>query len=801
MSKITVTGKVVEKSSNQPLEYATIIFNSVKSGKQFGGLTNGKGQFEIEIPKGFYNIRIEFISFKTITLENKDLTEDTNLGTIALQDDNETLDEVELIAEKSTVDIRLDKKIYNIGKDMTVKGGTASDVLDNVPSVTVDQEGAVSLRGNDNVTVLINGKPSSLVGLSDTEALKQFPADAIEKVEVITSPSARYDASGTGGIINIIIRKGKALGFNGSATLNAGYPTNYGASANINYRTKNFNLFNNTGYSYSDGPGNAKFDTEYLNPKYPSISYNNEKRDFDRQRKNFNINFGMEYYLTKNSSLTGSVFYRDSKRGNDAENSSIILADDFSVSKDFLRLSTQDSNRENWQYSLNYQNELNDKGQKLTLDFQYQDNYSDEFSNVDEEIIYINEDIDIPGFDDEIDEKSDQFETSKEILLQGDYVLPLGENQQFELGFRSTLKDEETDYTLFFKDPNTGDFIRNDSISNIFYYDENIHAVYTQYGNKFGKFSALVGLRMEITDIDIAVEEFNDDFDVDDAKKDYTDFFPTANISYEFSEAENITLGYNRRIRRPWSRFINPFPSRQSKTVIFQGNPYLDPSISDAMDLGYYKRWKKITLNTSIYFNHATDVFEFISEETGESTDDGIPVIRRTAINLSNTDRFGTEFSLNYTPKRGWRFNGSFNLFKSVTEGFYEGTDFGAENLSWFARLGSKVVLPAKIDWQTTAMYMGPSENAQSKREGVFMMNMAFSKDILDGDGTISFNVSDLFNSRKRVQETFTASFYQDSEFQYRQRQFRLAFTYRFKQAKKRERQRNFEGEGGEETF
>ncbi len=219
------------------------------------------------------------------------------------------------------------------------------------------------------------------------------------------------------------------------------------------------------------------------------------------------------------------------------------------------------------------------------------------------------------------------------------------------------------------------------------------------------------------------------------------------------------------------------------------------------MDLGYYKRWNKVTFNTSVYYSHATDVFQFISEDTGETTDEGLPIIRRTPINLSTNDRYGFEFSLNYTPIKSWRFNTSFNFYNSTIEGFYEGVDYGSTNTSWFARFSSKIVLPAKIDWQTTMMYRGPSENAQSERDGIFMTNLAFSKDILKGNGTLSLNIDDLFNSRKRTMVTTTDTFRSNNEFQWRERSYRLSFVYRFKQKKKRERQRGMDNGGDEENF
>ncbi len=782
-----VTGIIIEKNSNQALEFATIIFRPLKGKRIFGGLSDKNGKIKIDIPKGMYTVNVEFLSFKTITLQNIKIDQNKNLGTIILEEDEQALDEIEIVAEKSTMEIRLDKKIYNVGKDMTVKGGTASDVLDNIPSVTVDTDGVVSLRGNENVRILINGKPSGLVGINDAEALRQFPADAIKKVEVITSPSARYEAEGTAGILNIILRQGKALGFNGTATINTGIPTYYGFSSNLNYRLNKINFFTNIGYSNRETLGNANYFNEYFssNARNP---FTEENRVFDRTRKDLNSDFGIEYFITKKTSITGSTLYRNSDRENDVKNITDAFDDNLNLDNINLRIEDGVRNGSVLQYALNFQQNYKNDDHKLTFDFQYQDNNNDEFS------LITNEET----FPDKIikpSEKINSENSQQRLLLKGDYVLPIGEKKQFEAGFRSDINDLTTDYRFYNEDAN-GDFILNENVSNIFVYDEKINALYSQYGNKFGKLSALFGLRMEATNIDVKI--IGEDLDFN---KNYVDFFPTLNLSYEFSENENITLGYNRRIRRPRSRFVNPFPSVSSKTNIFQGNPDLDPSISNGLDLGYYKRWKKITFNTSIYYTYTIDVFQFISEDTGELTEEGLPIIRRTPINLSTNDRYGFEFSLNYTPFKKWRFNTSFNFYNSTIEGFYDGVDYGVVNTSWFTRFSSKIVLPAKIDWQTTLMYRGPSENSQSEIDGIFYTNLAFSKDILKGNGTVSFNIDDLFNSRKRTMETFTDTFNQISEFQWRERQFRLSFAYRFNQKKKRERQRNFDNGSGEENF
>src|SRR6056297_2419643 len=285
---ITISGKVVDSESGQPLEYATFVLQDADNpDKVDGGITDLSGEFEIETAPGTYNISVEFISYKTYSLKEQTYNSDTDLGSISLSPDVAQLAEVEVVGEKTTVEVRLDKKIYNIGKDLTTSGATISDALNNVPSVNVDVEGAISLRGNANVRILINGKPSALAGFGSTDALRQLPADAIEKVEVITSPSARYDAEGTAGILNIVLKKEKTRGFNGTINTTVGYPGAFSITPNFNLRTDNYNIFTTIGYRYREGPGNGFFDNTYFNGAFDRII---EDRDINRSNSGFNAN-------------------------------------------------------------------------------------------------------------------------------------------------------------------------------------------------------------------------------------------------------------------------------------------------------------------------------------------------------------------------------------------------------------------------------------------------------------------------------------------------------------------------------
>ena len=791
--EVTITGKVFEKATNAPLEYATVAFvNKAENSIVTGGITTETGAFSIPIPSGTYDVTVEFIGFDKLTISNQTFTTDKDLGTIGLAENAQALDEVSIIAEKTTVDIRLDKKIYNGGQDLTVSGGTVSDVLDNVPSVSVDVEGNVSLRGNDNVTILINGKPSGLVGLNSTEALRQLPAESIERVEVITSPSARYDAQGTAGILNIILRRSKLQGFNGAITTNLGYPRQAGISGNINYRTGDVNIFNTTSYDYREAPGNSSSYTQYFNNRFDDNgnlisdlpdTFADEQNRYERIRKGLSTNFGVEWYITETASLTGAISYRN---GDNESNTTNTLRQ-FDENGNFLsqtnRFDPELEDDKVMQYSLNFMKDFDDKGHKLTMDFQYEDNSEDEFSKVL-----------VEGAN---TENVATLEDQERILLQADYVLPIGENSQFELGYRGDFKNQDTDYTVEFLNANTNQFVVNDSLSNFLNYREYVNAAYTQFGSKFGKFSFLAGLRLESTRITVD-QPTSGDY----SKNDYTGLFPTINLNFEMSEDENITLGYSRRIQRPRSYFINPFPSRSSVTSIFRGNPQLAPSYSGQYDLGYYRKFGKVSLNGSAYYQHATDVFSFISFDTGVPvTVNGqeFTIIERTPINLATEDRYGFEFTVTYNPIKKWNINANFNYFQqTITGNTPNGLSLDNTNNSWFARLNNKYTLPGKIEWQTSLNYRGPQEDAQNKREGVFSTNMAFSKDLLKDKASIAFNVNDLFNSRKRISETFTETFKSDSEFQWRERSFTLSFTYRFNQQKKRQERG---GSGGDYDY
>lgn len=777
LKKVNLTGKIIDKETSAPVEFSVITISKSDT-KQVvnGGTADANGNFNIEINNGNYNIKFEFPGYKTQEKLNQNISADTNLGNILLEAESNQIETVVIQAERTTVDIKLDKKVYNIGQDLMVKGGTVSDVLDNIPSVAVDVEGNISLRGNESVRVLIDGKPSTAINVAD--ALRMLPADAVEKVEVITNPSARYDAEGGGGILNIILKKGKNKGLNGTIIATAGDPKNNGISANINSKTDNYNLFTTISYNDRNNPGTTKIDQENL----LADSYIEERRNSNRFSDGVNANFGMEFYLNKDKSATwtNSINYRK----NDGSTDEDVMYRNFNLNRDFINTRFRDNissnDNEAVEFSSNFLKKFKKDGHKLTIDASISLNKEDEFSNIYGSILETNSFVS--------DEKTSKIGRQNRNLFQTDYVLPIGDNMQFEAGYRGSYTNSGSNYEVIERIKQNDPYTNVTEFTNNFEYIENVSAFYTQLGTKFfKKLSVLGGLRFENTNLEI-----NQLLTNDLNKRNYNNLFPSLFFTYELNDDTNLSLNYSKRISRPRDRFINPFSSYTSNTNLFVGDPKLNPSLTDAFDIGYLRKWDKITLSTSAYYNHTTNSFQTVRKERGDFVN-GIPVIINTPFNLGEDNRIGMEVTLNYSLKKWWKLNTNVNYFYNETKGDYQFInsknnlvvqDFNYKSSTWSARITSKINLPYKIDWQTNMNYNAGQKTAQGKTKGIAAMNLAFSKDVLKDKGTIAFNVNDVFNSRKRIQDLQLPTVNSYSEMQWRVRSVTVSFTYRFNKLK-----------------
>ena len=779
----TVTGSVTDSETNVPLEYATISLKHKRiPDKIFGGITDENGKFSVEVNPGMYNIKIDYISFESYVDDNLRVIENTDIGNIALNLDVSMLDEVEVRAERTQVEIRLDKKIYNVGQDITVRGGNVSDVLANIPSIDVDFDGNISLRGNNNVTILINGKPSGLVGLSGPQGLRSIPSESIEKVEVVTSPSARYSAEGTAGILNIILKKQDLLGFNGNVDLNIGEPKNTGASGTFNLRNNKINIFSTTSIKDSDNSGSFIGNTEYFNSNLKIDNNTNSNRN----RKNTFLNLGVEYYFDDDTALSLSGFYR---KGDELSYSKNIVNDitNIDIVSSNERVANDEELEESFEYSLDFYKDFDEDGHTLSAKVSYEENDENSIDKIEDYST-------IPFVSESSFERTTNIDFQNRFLAQVDYVYPIDENTEFEFGYRGRFLDRETDFDVSFL--RGGTYQSDPGLSNIFKYNESINSFYTQFGKKINSVSVLLGLRYEASKQEIDQRTTNQ-FEV----KKYSDLFPTVNLAYEISDVESLTLGYSKRVRRPRGWDINPFPRRNSITSYRRGNPFLDPTFTSAYEVDYLKRFKKITINTAIFYRQSDGNVERIQQETGELVDlivdNGtnnpvlqVPVLEYYPINLSTNKRFGSELSITYTPSRSVRINGSFTLNSSKIRGDYLGQSFDSDDTNWSARFNGFIRLPKNYSLQFFGFLRGPSENAFSKSKAFGFTTAAIQKSIFNKKGNISLRYSDLFNTGKWRSITTRESFRSESEGQWREPSLILTLSYRISEDKSKRRQR-----------
>ncbi len=783
-------GKVIDEGTEQALGYATISVYSVKdSSLVTGGITDDAGIFAIEVAPGNYYADITFLAFETKTIENITISPNkltADLGVIGISSDATTLQEVEVRAEKSRMQMSLDKRVFNVGKDLANSGGNAAEVLDNVPSVAVDVEGNVSLRGSGNVRILVNGKPSGLIGISNTDGLRQLPADLIDRIEVVTNPSARYEAEGNAGVINIILKKDSESGLNGSFDLNAGQPDRYGAAVNLNYRKNDLNIFANYGANYRSSPGGGSTYQEFLSNNTLFIS----QQDRERTRGGFSnsIRAGLDYFFNENNILTSAFTYRMS---NDANISEIEYRDYINsldnLSGISIRRDEESELEPNLEYALTFRRNFDrHKDQELVIDFRYQDNTEVEESDIRER--YFTPEFvesDAPN----LFQHSYNEEIERQMIAQLDYIHPFGEEGKFEIGYRSSFRFINNDF--FVEEFMMGDWTELPGVSNEFRYNEDVYAAYAIFGNKYGRFSFQLGARAELSNIRTELFETNE---VND--RNYLNFFPSTHISYELPSQNAVQLSYSRRISRPRFWDLNPFFSFSDARNFRSGNPNLDPEFTHSIEFGHLKYWDNASLSSSVYYRHTDGVIDRIQTIDNQGNTISQPQ------NLAEEDAFGAEMTFSVSPYKWWDVDGSVNFYRSIVNGGNLAPNLQADFYSWFTRINSKMEVFKFMDAQLRLNYRAPRNTTQGRDKAEYYMDLAFSKDILKNKGTITLSARDVFNTRKRRFITQGANFYREGDFQWRARQVILTFNYRLNQKKRdRGRDRGDDYDGGGDEF
>jgi len=712
---ITISGKVIEKKTATAIEFATVTFINSLNGKTIAGsITDNKGNFSLKITPGKYNIKAEFIGLESSTLENFDLQNDQVLQTFLLDEIPTQLETVEIQTEKTTIEHKLDKKVFNVGSDLVSKGGNAIDILNNVPSVSVNYNGAVSLRGNTGVRILINGKPSVLTA---NNGLEQIPAENIEKVEVITNPSSKYDSEGTAGIINIILKKNKSKGFGSSVQATAGIPDNYALGYNVNYKNKKINIFSDLRYRYINFLGKESSSRTIYNDNAID-SYLNGTVDRDRTNRTFTTYFGGDYYFNDKNMITLSYFYRNNTSRSTVDYAFNYLDENRNPERIANAKEAYKEPQTANQIELNYIKTFAKEGQKFTINLQYDFWNDDENESIVEQEIFP---VSLPFRA----LKSRNIESSKDFLFQSDYSLPFNEKSKIEFGIKGEIRRINSDYQAY--DNN----VAIDSLNNLLHYDERIIGAYVQYGSSIKKLNYLLGLRIE--DSNTGSNDRINQFNID---KKYTDFFPTAHFTYEFNDIFNVQLSYSRRISRPAFWQLNPFGGIADRRNIRIGNPDLDPVYTNSYELGTLIKWRKFIINPSLYHQFSRNIFEDIRI----TNPDGFLV--EQAINSGTESRIGAEISISYSPLKWLTLNGEMNYYTFKQKGLFNVSDKN------FTSKQSTRIKFSTWNFQTNLNYLGATSSGQYNSKSQYWFDLGMGKDIWNERATITLKADNIFDSR-----------------------------------------------------
>lgn len=763
-AKRIVKGRIVDSVTKEAISYATV---SVSQNTKIidGVITDDNGNFELKINKGTYTINVEFLSYQTF---QKEITVNgsLDLGVIELTESSEALDEIKIRSEKSTVSLKIDKKVFNVGKDLISQNGSLQQVLGNVPSVTVGVNGGVSLRGNSNVTILINGKPSVL---ATNNNLDQIPAEQIDRIEVITNPSSRYQAAGTAGIINIILKKNQLEGISGSFSLTNAVIANTNAIASLNYKKNKLNLFSTFGYRFFD----ARIEEDVLQNSLINgtpITLDRTTHEY-RNARVASMFVGFDYSFLENSVLTAAYYKYMIKRNNNL----LFNFNYFNTSKQLdstiVRNEKYYEPMDHNQLEISYTKNFNDKGKKLVVDFQYDFWNDDENEDFNTQILF-------PTQLKSSISRTRDIESSQDFLLQIDFVNPINEASTFETGFRGETRVISSDYKAEIFEKNQWEIFNN--INNKMDYREQIVGFYASYANKASKLKYQLGLRTEYTHIDIS--DRNNKYG---STKNYTRFFPTVHLNYALSSTNSMQLSYSRRINRPSFWHINPFSTLSGGlNAVIQGNPDLDPSYTNSLDLSYLTKIGKLQLNPSLYYQNTINPFQFYTQQNTDN------ILVSTTVNIDNERRYGAELSLTYKPYNWMQLSGEANYFYIKQKGQFQNFNFDFDNSTWTSRINTQFKLPKQYTFQTSYRYQARNENAQTITKSIYFVDLAINKTLLKNKGALTFSINNLFNSRVNRLLRTGENFSYQSDRRNVGPIYSLTFMYRFNQKEKNKTRR-----------
>ncbi len=790
-----ITGVIMDAKLKAPLPYVNIVVKTITNDIITGGITNEDGVFNIDaIPEGSFKVHIQYIGYasvvKDVSITKTNLK--VNLGTINLEENAAALDAVTVIAEVSTIQQKVDRKVITVGKDLTTSGPTASDIMNNLPSVTVDQQsGDISLRGNQNVQVMVDGKLSNIPA---SQLLKQIPSTSIKSIELITNPSAKYNPEGLSGIINIVLHKNTKIGFNGNVNVGLAYQDNpkFNSGIDLNYRNGKFNFY-----------------TNYSNNISTNANYGHIDRENDNTLQLFNfldksqshlIKLGIDYYINDKNTL--SIFTtQNGYNGGLNGDTSVLFANDVN---NIFQTNTIDNSNYSQQYNFNYKLDFdNDGAHNIEFEVNYNPFESDSFANNQFNIQ--------PNF------IEDNAATRDRTTINLDYTKPISKTGKLELGLQARLFSNEIIYE---SDARLRDQLGIPFANRTnFDYSRNIYSAYFNYSKKISKWSYQLGLRAETVEVSADAVELN--LDNNSSTKipfanDYIQLYPSAFLTYMPSEKNSYQFSYSRRVDRPGVGQVNPLPEWNTPLISSFGNQALQPQFTNSVELNYTKGLKKGSVTAGVFFR-------LIEDEINRSVSIDRADLNRAILtfdNFDNTTAYGFELSSNYKPTNWWNINGSFDVFaqtqKSISETLNVPTNqatlndiksetITVDNVVWNFRLSNNFKVNKALSFSLFGLYRGANEGVQFKQKPFVFVNAGMRYNFLEEKrATFSLNFNDIFNTMQYAFEG-DRPYRQVGAFNWESQTVFAGLSYRFGggkyRAKSRKRRDNDEKSGGGSLF
>ncbi|MCP4441397.1 MAG: TonB-dependent receptor [Aureispira sp.] len=766
-----ITGLVQDQKSKAAIEFATVsILQVTDSTLITGTVTDEKGAFLIEkIPLGTYLLKMDFIGYKSQLIGPVAFSATQPVlqqPTTFLSINAENLETAEVTADQNMMQLGIDRKIFNVEKDQLTKGGTATDVLRNTPTLSVDMDGVISLRGSQGVTVLINGKPSALTGANRKAVLDQIPASMIKQVEIITNPSAKYDPEGVSGIINIVLKKNNLEGISTNVSYTVGtLGDKHNAALGFNYRNKKINLYSN--YNFNYGRRWKTSETNRKNIYADSSSYLNQTSNGVKGQQTHFAKVGMDYYINDKNTLTLSAGFTPQTWFNCDTIDYQFLDNSEALTTHYRRDGIEDYKGFTMEYNLNYTAKFKQPKQELVFDATYS-NFRGSSNDLYQEHFYNSEGVLLGN---SAMEQTNQKDDGNDVLnAQVDYTHPFAKiSGKLEVGAKGTLRIIDNDFESYNLDYQTNENVLNIGLSNHFQYNEQVYAVYGTYGQKIKKFSFQVGLRLEQAFTASKLVNTGEVY-----RNKYFSFYPSAHLSYQLPKMQQLQLSYSRRVNRPNIWALNPFISYTDPLNLQVGNPFLKPEYTHSVELSYAKYWKKGSFSASAYYKYTTDVIRkmFFVDNAG--------VGRVEFTNFDNTQSYGVEIVSGLQLFKWWRLNASANVYRMQEDGSNLSDNFRNDAIWGHGSIGSTFNLPLDFSAQLNVFYRSPLKLAIGTVSDMVHMSFGVSKSFLKRSLTISVRVTDPFRLQRFDYDLYDTNYTTSGKHRWESLVGHLSVSYNF---------------------